>query len=49
MTGVVAEQLGIDVDKKKIAIDPIKMTGEYTAKASLFENVSASFKVNVTE
>lgn len=43
------EQQGIDIDKKKISIEPIKMTGEYTAKASLFENVFASFKVIVTE
>ncbi len=43
------EQQGLDLDKKKISIDPIKTTGEYTAKASLFENVSATFTVIVTE
>ena len=43
------EQQGIEIDRKKIAIDPIKMTGEYTAKASLFENVSTTFTVVVTE
>ena len=39
----------ITIDKKKITVDPIKTTGEYTAKASLFENVSATFTVIVTE
>lgn len=43
------EQQGIDLDKKKISIDPIKTTGEYIAKASLFENVSATFTVIVAE
>ncbi|MDO4852626.1 MAG: 50S ribosomal protein L9 [Clostridia bacterium] len=43
------EQQGIDLDKKKISIDPIKTTGEYLAKASLFENVSATFTVIVAE
>ena len=43
------EQLDLDIDKKKIAIDPIKSTGEYTAKLSLFENVSTTLTVIVQE
>ena len=43
------EQHGISIDRKKIAVDPIKTTGEYAAKASLFENVSAAFTVVVSE
>ncbi len=43
------EQLGIEVDRKKIAVDPIKTTGEYTAKLSLFENVSTTLRVIVSE
>ena len=43
------EQQGLDIDRKKISIEPIKTVGEYTAKVSLFENVSAAFKVVVTE
>ena len=43
------EQKGIEVDKKKIAIDPIRALGEYTAKLSLFEGVSANVKVIVEE
>lgn len=44
-----AEQQGISLDRKKVSVEPIKTTGEYTAKASLFENVSATFTVIVTE
>ncbi|MBQ5986393.1 MAG: 50S ribosomal protein L9 [Clostridia bacterium] len=43
------EQLGVEVDRKKIAVDPIKTTGEYTAKLSLFENVSTTLRVIVSE
>ena len=44
------EQRGVDIDKKKIALsEPIRATGEYTAKISLFENTSASVKVVVKE
>lgn len=43
-------QKGVDIDKKKIALsEPIRATGEYTAKISLFENTSASVKVVVKE
>lgn len=43
------EQRGMEVDKKKIAIDQIRATGEYTARISLFEDVKANLKVVVTE
>ncbi len=43
------EQLGVEVDRKKISVDPIKTTGEYTAKLSLFENVSTTLRVIVSE
>ena len=43
------EQLGVEVDRKKIAVDPIKTTGEYIAKLSLFENVSTTLRVIVSE
>ena len=42
-------QRGIAIDRKKISVETIRATGEYTARASLFENVSASFKVIVRE
>ena len=43
------EQKGVDVDKKKISVDPIRALGEYTAKISLFEGISVTVKVIVEE
>ncbi|MBQ6076708.1 MAG: 50S ribosomal protein L9 [Clostridia bacterium] len=43
------EQKGIEIDRKKISVDPIRALGEYTAKLSLFEGVSATVKVIVEE
>lgn len=44
------EQCGMDIDKKKIALsEPIRATGEYTARVSLFENTFASVQVIVKE
>lgn len=44
------EQRGIEIDKKKIALsEPIRATGTYTARISLFENTFASVQVIVKE
>ncbi len=43
------EQKGLDVDRKKISVDSIRALGEYSAKLSLFEGVSATVKVIVEE
>ena len=43
------EQEGVDVDRKKISVDPIRALGEYTAKISLFEGISVTVKVIVEE
>ncbi len=43
------EQKGMDVDRKKISVDPIRALGEYPAKLSLFEGVSVTVKVIVEE
>ena len=43
------EQKGVAVDRKKISVDSIRALGEYTAKLSLFEGVSATVKVIVEE
>lgn len=41
-------QHGIEIDKKKIVLSsPIKQVGEYTVEAKLFQEVTASFKINV--
>ncbi len=43
------EQKGVDVDRKKISVDPIRALGEYPAKLSLFEGISVTIKVIVEE
>lgn len=49
ISAALKEQFGMDVDKKKIAIDQIRSTGEYVARVSLFEDVKADLKVVVKE
>ncbi len=49
IAAAIKEQLGLEIDRKKISVDPIKTTGEYAAKLSLFENVSTTLKIVVTE
>lgn len=43
------EQKGIEVDKKKVSIETVRALGEYAAKVSLFEGVSANVRVIVKE
>ncbi len=40
---------GINVDKRKIAVDDIKAFGTYNAQVKLHPKVTADFKVKVTE
>ena len=48
IAAAITEQLGVTIDKKKIALaEPIRATGEYQAKVSLFENTSALVRVIV--
>ena len=49
ISAALKEQKGVDVDRKKISVDPIRALGEYTAKLSLFEGVSVTVKVIVEE
>ena len=49
VAAAIEEQLGLVIDKKKISLDPIRSTGEYVAKVSLFEEVKANLKVIVEE
>jgi large subunit ribosomal protein L9 len=49
VAAAIEEQLGLTVDKKKISLDPVRSTGEYVAKLSLFEEVKANLKVIVEE
>ena len=48
IAAAITDQLGVTIDKKKIALtEPIRATGEYKAKISLFENTSALVRVIV--
>ena len=49
VAAAIEQQLGLVVDKKKISMDPVRATGEYVAKLSLFEEVKANLKVIVEE
>lgn len=43
------DQLGLELDKKKIAADPIKELGEHSVKIKLHPKVTAELKINVTQ
>ena len=49
IAAAIEDQLGLTIDKKKISIDPVRSTGDYVAKLSLFEEVKAHLKVIVEE
>ena len=49
VAAAIEAQLGLTVDRKKISLDTVRSTGEYTAKLSLFEEVKANLKVIVEE
>ena len=49
VAAAIKEQLGFDIDKKKVSVDTIRTTGEYDAKLTLFENTFANIKVIVKE
>ncbi|GBD99845.1 50S ribosomal protein L9 [bacterium BMS3Abin07] len=38
---------GIDIDKKKIVVDPIKRTGEYDIRIKLHADIAANIKAEV--
>ena len=40
---------GIEIDRKKIVIDPIKHTGEFTATVKIHPEVTASLKIVVSK
>ncbi len=45
----IEEDLGIDVDKRKITVDDIKQFGTYEAEIKVYQGVSAKVFVKVTE
>jgi len=44
----IAAQTGIELDRKTIEIDPIKMVGQHTATARLHSDVSFPIRIDVT-
>lgn len=48
ISDMIKDQLGIDIDKKKISVDEvIKTVGEYHATAKLFPEINAKIKIVV--
>lgn len=45
----IKEDLGIDVDKRKIAVSDIKQFGTYEAEVKIYQGISAKIFVQVTE
>lgn len=43
------EQFKIDIDKKKITVDPVKAVGEYEASVKLHPSVTVKLKIAVSE
>lgn len=43
------DQFNIEIDKKKIVVDPIKSTGDAEASIKLHPNVTVKLKISVTE
>lgn len=39
--------LGLEVDKKKIVMEGVKVAGNYTVEAKLYAGIAAKFKLNV--
>lgn len=46
---VIKKDLGIDVDKKKIVMEPIKEVGEHVVKLKLHKDVQADVKIVIEE
>lgn len=45
----IKEDIGIDVDKRKITVDDIKQFGTYEAEIKVYQGISAKVFVQVTE
>lgn len=49
VSAALKEQFDIEIDKKKIVVDPIKATGDAEASIKLHPNVTAKLKISVSE
>ena len=47
VSAAIAEQFGVDVDKRKIELPSIKEVGEAEAKLKLYNGISAALKIEV--
>lgn len=45
----IKEELGLDIDKRKISVDDIKQFGSYEAEVKVYQGISAKIFVQVTE
>lgn len=45
----IKEDIGIDVDKRKISVDDVKQFGTYEAEVKVYQGISAKIFVKVTE
>ena len=49
ITAALLEQKGIELDHRKLSIDPIKTYGTYSVKVKLFPQITGTFYLNITE
>ncbi|MBW8383394.1 MAG: 50S ribosomal protein L9 [Youngiibacter sp.] len=44
---IIKKNFGIDVDKKKVVVETIKMVGSYDVEVKVYPEISAKFKLNI--
>jgi len=47
VSAAISEQFGVEVDKRKIELSPVKEVGATEAKLKLYQGVSAALKIDV--
>lgn len=47
VSAAISEQFGVDVDKRKIELPPVREVGATEAKLKLYQGISATVKINV--
>ena len=45
----IKKELGLDIDKRKIAVEDIKQFGTYEAEVKIYQGISAKIYVQVSE
>lgn len=49
ITAEIKNQLGVEIDRRKMAVKDIKSYGEYSAEIKFYTGISATLKINVEE